>query len=60
MITNNNMGWHYLSNDTCLIRPRLFYARFVAPGIAILFAAVFATFEEQTALDKWSSTSGSP
>ena len=23
------IGWHYLSNATCLIRPRLFYACFV-------------------------------
>ena len=22
-------GWHYLSNATCLMRPRLFYACFV-------------------------------
>ena len=23
------LGWHYLSNASCLIRPRSFYARFV-------------------------------
>ena len=31
-----HVGWHYLSNATCLTRPHLFYAYFVVPRIAIL------------------------
>ena len=30
------IGWHYLSNDTCLIRPPLFYVCFVVSRIAII------------------------
>ena len=29
------LGWLYLSNATCLMRPHLFYACFVAPRITI-------------------------
>ena len=28
-----DLGWHYLSDATCLMRPRLFYASFVASRI---------------------------
>ena len=31
-----DVGWHYLSNATCLMRPRSFYARFVASRITIV------------------------
>ena len=31
-----NTGWHYLSNATCPIRPRLFHACFVESRITIL------------------------
>ena len=30
------LGWHYLTNATCLIRPRLFYGCFVVSRIAII------------------------
>ena len=30
------IGWHYLSNATCLIRPRLFYALFAVSRIIIV------------------------
>ena len=30
------LGWHYLSNATCLMRPRLFYAFFAASRISII------------------------
>ena len=31
-----NIGWHYLSNATCPIRPRLFHALFVVPRTIII------------------------
>ena len=30
------IGWHYLSNATCLIRPRLFYALFIVSRIIMI------------------------
>ena len=30
------IGWHYLSNATCLMRPRSFYALFVASRITVI------------------------
>ena len=30
------IGWHYLSNATCLIRPHLFYALFIVSRITII------------------------
>ena len=32
----NGFGWHYLSDATCLIRPRLFYALFIVSRITTL------------------------
>ena len=29
-------GWHYLSNATCVVRPRLSYAFFVVSRITII------------------------
>ena len=34
-LDNINLGWHYLSNATCLIWPRLFHACFVVSRIAV-------------------------
>ena len=43
---NDNTGWHYLSNATCLIRPRCCcYVSFVVSGSASL-ACVSPKFEE--------------
>ena len=42
-------GWHYLPNATCLLRPRPFYARFVASRIAM---SLKKTCVGQVALDK--------
>ena len=40
-------GWQYLSNATCLMRPQLLYACFVASRITILcYIKTFATLEE--------------
>ena len=30
------LGWHYLSNATCLMRPRLFYALCIVSKITII------------------------
>ena len=41
------LGWHYLSNATCLMRPHLLYVLFtVVSRITIIFATFFAMFEE--------------
>ena len=45
------IGWHYLSNATCLMRPRLFYVRFVVSRITILCYIVRHVWR-QPALDK--------
>ena len=34
-ILDSLLGWHYLSDATCLIRPRLFYVLFVVSRITI-------------------------
>ena len=51
------LGWHYLSNASCLIRPRLFYACFVVSRIAILCYIICHywrnTVFRQVVLDKW-------
>ena len=39
------LGWHYSSNATCPIRPRLFYVCSSCRG-ALYLATSFATFEE--------------
>ena len=40
------LGWHFLSNSTCLIRPRLFYASFNQCQGSPRFATFLATVEE--------------
>ena len=35
-LTLVELGWHYLSNATCLIRPHVFYVFFVVSRIAII------------------------
>ena len=40
-----SVGWHYLSNATCLIRPRSFYhVCFVASGIVMLGYIIIITY----------------
>ena len=39
------IGWHYLSNTTCLIRPHLLYALFVVSMITIICQTI-RHFEE--------------
>ena len=43
------LGWHYLSNATCPIRPHLFYAfmRVLSYPGSPYFATLFVTFEER-------------
>ena len=57
--STGNSGWHYLSNATCLTRPRLFYACFVVSGIAKT-CYIFRHFRRTPALDNKCYTSGSP
>ena len=41
------LGWHYLSNTTCLIWPHLFSTALITCPIRLIeFAALFTTFEE--------------
>ena len=35
LMESSVIGWRHLSNATCLMRPRLFYACFVVSGITI-------------------------
>ena len=44
--TGRKFGWHYLSNATCLLRPRLLYAFFVVSWINVMTVLLFATFKE--------------
>ena len=52
------VGWHHLSNSTCLMRPRSFYVWFVVSGITIINALHSSprlknTCVGQVVLDKW-------
>ena len=42
------LGWHYLSNVTCLIRPHFFYALFIASSSFLKKVCV-----RQVGLDRW-------
>ena len=44
-------GWHYLSNATCLVRPRLFYACFVVSRTTIIRYMILH-FSRTPVLDK--------
>ena len=49
-------GWHYLSNATCLIRPRLFYVLFVVSRIALICYIIryfWRNCVRQVVSDKW-------
>ena len=46
------LAWHYLSNATCLIQPRFFYAWFVTSRITIT-CYMIRQFWRKPALDKW-------
>ena len=50
-------GWHYLSEATCLIRPHLFYARFVVSRTIIIRYIICNCYREpvldKSCLDKW-------
>ena len=46
------IGWHYLSNATCLIRPHLFYVH-CNSYIVTLFVTLKSTCLGQVVLDKW-------
>ena len=50
-VCNITFGWHYLSNATCLIRPRVFYACFVVSG-STTTCCIIRHFEETCCLDK--------
>ena len=52
--TSRPLGWHYLSNDTCLIRPRLLCAFFVVSRITII-SCILRHFrrKQANASDKW-------
>ena len=45
-ISAAGIGWHYLSNASCLIRPHVFSYGITCPMRLIEVAAVFTTFEE--------------
>ena len=51
-------GWHYLSNATCLMRPRLFYARFLVSRGTIICYIIRHLLKKacvrQVVFDKWS------
>ena len=50
------LRWHYLSNATRLMRPRLFYACFVVSRITTICYSIRRlrkTFVRQVALEKW-------
>ena len=46
-----HLGWHYLSNATCLIQPHLFYACFVVSRITTL-CYMIRHFRRKPALDE--------
>ena len=52
-------GWHYLSNATCLLRPRLFYAWFVVSRTIIICYMIRRAWRKQVS-GKQCWTSGSP
>ena len=52
------LGWHYLSNATCLIQPHLFHALFIVSRITINYQTNCSpllknTCVRQVVLDKW-------
>ena len=51
------LGWHYLSNATCPIRPHSLFMRCLhsqgSPSFATLFTAFEETSVRQVVLDKW-------
>ena len=51
------IGWHYLSNATCPIRPYLFYTLFTVSRIITIYKSIChflkKTCVRQVALDKW-------
>ena len=51
------LGWHYLSNSTCLMRPRAFHALFAASRITILVYMCSPRLKKpcvrQVVSDKW-------
>ena len=52
-----SIGWHYLSNATCLIRPHFFYVLFIVPRITMICYILSPLLKKasvrQVALDKW-------
>ena len=34
--SEGEIGWHYLSNATCLMRPRLFHALYIVSRVTII------------------------
>ena len=49
-----SIGWHYLSNATCWIRPHLFYACLVVSRITIICYILIRRFWRRSARDKQS------
>ena len=51
ILLQSPLGWHYLSNATCLMQPRLFYAFLVVSRITII-CHILRHFWRTPALDK--------
>ena len=51
-----SFGWHYLSDATCLMRPRLFYVLFAVSRITVICCNIHhlkKSYVRQVVLDKW-------
>ena len=48
---HDNIGWHYLSNATCLMQPHLFHACRIVSRITII-CYIIHRFRRRPALDK--------